>query len=151
MASHLIAVLVFALLGDSAAQPANLSGTWHLNLERSDFGNEPPPREIEVRVTHNEPAIRYTGRVVDSMGAASPIDFESVLDGKPHRMSGSAGGTLTSKRLDSRSISTEWQSADGKFRETSVVTIQEDGRSITIKRHTTGPGQSGDVLEVYEK
>ena len=139
------------MFGESPAEPANLSGTWRLVLERSDFGQEPPPREIEVKVTHNEPDIHYQGRVVYSVGASSVIDFRSTLDGKPRRMAGSAGGILKSKRLDARSISTAWKSIDGKYAETSLVTIAEDGQSITIRRHTTGPGQTADTVEVYEK
>jgi hypothetical protein len=56
------------LAGNCAGEVVNLSGTWKLNIEKSKWGKVPKPVSIVVTVVHKEPALNYTGKIVQMEG-----------------------------------------------------------------------------------
>jgi hypothetical protein len=51
------AALAAVAADPKASRPPNLSGTWQLLLEKSDFGRMPPPKSVVNVIEHKEPFI----------------------------------------------------------------------------------------------
>ena len=68
-----------SLLG---AGVVNTSGTWKLNVEKSDYGKRPKPKDITVKIEHKEPSLKYTVTGTDGEGKPLNIQFSGAIDGK---------------------------------------------------------------------
>ena len=87
------------------AKILNTSGTWKLNVEKSDFGKEPKPQSIMVKVVHKEPAFKYSVTGTNAEGQPINVEFDGAIDGKPYKETGTQGGTtVTYKRTNDSTI-----------------------------------------------
>src|SRR5881409_1675006 len=79
------------------AKILNTSGTWKLNLEKSDFGKGPKPQSIMVKVVHKEPAFKYSVTGTNAEGQPMNVEFDGAIDFNVHGLSfrvGSGDGVL---------------------------------------------------------
>ena len=76
-----------SLLG---AGVVNTSGTWKLNVEKSDYGKRPKPKDITVKIEHKEPSLKYTVTGTDGEGKPLNIEFSGAIDGKDYPVIGAA-------------------------------------------------------------
>ena len=60
-------ILAAAAWGQKAAKP-NLSGTWELDVAKSDFGAMPPPKSVLNIITHKEPFVEMDQTMVLAKG-----------------------------------------------------------------------------------
>lgn len=140
------------LAGLCAAQPANLSGTWHLNVAKSKWGNVNKPLSVMLTVQHDEPQIQYHGEVMYANEEVRNFGFSGAFDKKPHPMSRSFGdGEIVMTRIDPLTFDSVFRTADGITVETTRTSVSKDGRTLTrvVKLTTTGSTQKW--TEVYEK
>jgi hypothetical protein len=139
--------------GACAAEVVNMSGTWALNVEKSKWGQVPKPVSVVVTVDHKEPAISYTGRIVQVDGEESrEFTFQGAIDGKAYPLQRNLGdGKVILKRVDDTTITSEFTSNDGAFKENVRSTITRDGK--VLRRMMERRGTSGEMawMEVYEK
>ncbi len=74
MKRALFAIAVMLLLAPSAwtqdAKP-NFSGTWNVDLAKSDFGPAPPPESLVAVIDHKEPNVKFTTTQKGPMGEIS--------------------------------------------------------------------------------
>jgi hypothetical protein len=126
----------------------NLSGVWQLCIERSDFGGARAPQRIDVTIEHQEPYLRYSGTFVDPEGKRLPFEYEATLDGGSRF---SNGVTISSRRIDACTTTSEWRSQDGQRIETTVMKVSPDGRMLAVKRYIASPEGTLDCLELYER
>jgi len=134
------------------AQVLNLSGTWRLNLEKSDGGGLPAPKGVMVKIVHKEPALKYSVIGTDPQGQPMNFEFDGAIDGKPYKETGpGGGGTLTYKRINDYTVEGTSTSADGKTTETFTVSASKDGKVFTRKGTNKGPEGEYKFSEVYEK
>jgi hypothetical protein len=86
-----------------------LSGTWKLNLEKSTYiGNQPPKSQTNTFTGEGQQFID-TVEGVNAQGQAVKVVFQHIYDGKPHPTPGSpdwdsvaytrSGNTITFNRL----------------------------------------------------
>jgi hypothetical protein len=145
----LAAAFTLALL---AADIVNLTGTWRLNVAKSDWGKKPPPQSVVVQVQHNEPELKYSGTSVNQEGGESAFDFAGTLDGRERPSEGSYGpGKITLKRVNPFTISSEFRTNDGKYSENTVTTVSQDGKTVTRRMSVDGPDGKASWTEVYDK
>ena len=156
MSMHRLLLLTIAGLlpaGTCAAEIVNLSGDWTLNVEKSKWGKVPKPVSVVVTVEHKEPAISYTGKIVQMDGEESrDFTFKGAIDGKAYPVERTLGpGKVILKRVDDTTITSEFKSNDGKFEENVRTTVTRDGK--LMRRMMERKGTSGDQawMEVYEK
>ncbi|PYV88666.1 MAG: hypothetical protein DMG05_15200 [Acidobacteria bacterium] len=134
------------------AKILNTSGTWKLNLEKSDFGKGPKPQSIMVKVVHKEPAFKYSVTGTNAEGQPMNVEFDGAIDGKPYKETGTQGGTtVTYKRVDDSNIQGTATSSDGSTTETFTLTVSKDGKVVTRKGTVKGPQGEYTTLQVYEK
>jgi hypothetical protein len=132
-----------------AADAANLTGTWHLNVEKSKWGRKPKPQSAEVTVEHAEPRLHYKGTVVTGLnGESRSFEFTGAIDGKEYPF---GDGKITVKRVDARTTAAEYKSSDGRTVDRTRTTISEDGRTLTRQISSRGPQGNLSWTEVYEK
>jgi hypothetical protein len=132
-----------------AADAASLSGTWHLNVDKSVWGKKPKPQSVVVNIEHNEPAIKYSGVAIsDTDGGGRPFEFSGSLDAKeyPYR-----DGTITLRRIDSHTTSSVYRSRDGSVTETARTTLSRDNKTLTRVIEGQGPEGKQRWTEVYER
>ena len=134
------------------AKILNTSGTWKLNAEKSDYGKEPKPKGVMVKVVHKEPAFKYSVTGTNAEGQPINVEFDGAIDGKPYKETGPQGGaTVTYKRIDDSAIAGTATSSDGKTVETFTVTVSKDGKVVTRKATVKGPEGEYKAVQVYEK
>ena len=122
----------------------NFSGTWKLDVSKSETGSE-GIAELTVDVDHKDPVFTYTAK-----GTAGGQDFEETesftTDGKPSRDSHGANVTA---HWDGTTLVAEATGDDGSNLYTARLTLSEDGKSITrVVKQRDDPQPRH---EVYEK
>lgn len=91
----IVSALIFGFCGTATAQaksdtPANMTGVWRLNIDKSDFGNGPRPDRDKLSVftvSHSEPAISFTVSGWGTDNSSLNMSYSGALDDKFHPMS----------------------------------------------------------------
>jgi hypothetical protein len=136
----------------TAAPLGNMSGTWHLNVEKSQWGTTKKPHSVVLTLEHKEPFLKYQGTVVYANEDSRDFSFEGAVDGKEYPMVRSYGpGMITLKRVDVFTIESVYKSTDGEVIETTRTTLSMDGKSMTRKYRTRSPEGTKTWTEVYDK
>ena len=154
---HISLALSFAMAAASA-QVADISGTWHLNVDKSSWGKHTKPNGGTVRIEHHEPTLKYSGTIevrngTETSPGESTFSFTGAIDGKEYVVTGISGsGKMTFRRVNMRTIESELKSSDGTVVETAKTTVSADGKRLTreLKR---GGGSGGELswTEVYDR
>ena len=135
------------------AQVSNLSGTWKLNLKKSDFGNGPRPTKSSVyKITHKEPNLKFTVTGWGTDGTRLDMSFDGAIDGKPHPFKWNGrDARLAIKRVapnTTRGVLTLEVGPSKMELENYTLTVSKDGKSMT--RKATSMGGLTQTL-VYDK
>ncbi len=143
------AILLAGLCG---GQPANLSGSWHLNVEKSKWGSANKPHSVVLTIEHNEPNLHYHGEVVYANEDHRTFGFSGAFDKKSYPMSRSFGdGQIVLTRIDTLTFDSVFRSADGVTVESARTAISRDGKTLTRSVKLTAPGGTQKWTEVYDK
>jgi hypothetical protein len=137
----------------SSTKP-NLSGTWVLDVSKSDLGQMPAPDSRTDTIEHKEPSFKVT--VNQTGGALGQMTFtlNAVTDGK-------TVSTWTIFGSDAKSTA-QWDGntlvvhTDTKIQEdpttfVSRYTLSPDGNTLNVQGHFSGPMGEGDTKLVYTK
>jgi len=136
----------------SAQQVSNLTGTWKLNVEKSRWGNMRKPVSGMIRIEHNEPALKYTGTLVDAEQNTRTFDFDGAIDGKEYAVRRAYGdGHLAVRRINTRTTASVFRSNDGSYEQTATTTVSRDGGVLTRKLSRKGSEGDAAWTEVYDK
>jgi hypothetical protein len=147
-----IPALLVLMPGVCAGQSRDLSGSWHLNVEKSRWGSVSKPHSVVVVIAHHEPEIQYHGTVTYANEDTREFGFAGAFDGKAYRMVRSFGaGTITLHRVDESTFESSFRTDDGLTSETARTTLSRDGKTLTRKLTMRSPTDSKSWTEVYEK
>lgn len=135
-----------------AAEIANFSGQWLLNVKRSTWGTKPKPNKVVLTIEHNEPKYKYSGQVEAADETASEFAFEGAIDGREYNLK---DGTLTHKmhvrRISDDTISAEARYADGKTREVTITKLTDKGKTLVRSIRLRSPEGTASWREIYER
>lgn len=146
------ALLILATLCLGCGGSQNMSGTWKLNTEKSDWRGVRRPLSVVVTVEHREPILKYSGWVTYPDGPPRAFSFDGAIDGKPHAALRSYGpGSSQMRRFGWDVVGSDFRSADGRFRERAETVLSVDGKRMTRRLQLNGPNGREDWTEVYEK
>ena len=136
----------------SAAEVADMSGTWQLNVKRSKWGKRASPESVVLQIDHKEPKLKYTGKVTDAQGGVSTFSFDGAIDGKEYPVKeGDTERKITIKRLSPYTTTAEYKSADGKVNEVTTNTTSRDGKTLVRRVTRTDAEGKTTWTEAYDK
>jgi hypothetical protein len=144
-------LLVWASLLHAQNAKPNWSGTWKLNMEKSDFGKEPKPKEVILKMEDKAPAFKYSATVTDMEGKQFNWEWEGAVDGKPYKETGPQVANVTLKKINDSTTQGTRITADGKTTQTYTSTLSKDGKVITEKWTVKGPEGEYKQHIVWEK
>ena len=141
--------------GAQGAKP-NFSGTWHIDLAKSNFGPAPPPESMVLVVEHKEPGIKIKSTQKSTMGEMVN-DRSLTTDGKPNvntirTYEGDQIVTSTSK-WDAGKFVTSYQYEVQGMKADVVDTweLSANGAVLTIKRDITAGADTFTIQTVFNK
>lgn len=135
-----------------AAQPANLSGNWQLNVSRSKWGNVNKPVSVMLTIEHQEPKLSYHGTVQYANEDERDFGFSGAIDGKPYAMSRSFGnGEIVLVRVDDRTVDSTFRTPDGNYVETARTILSRDGSVLERRLKLVSPEGTKRWTEIYER
>jgi hypothetical protein len=136
----------------SAGVKPNFSGTWKLDVSKSDFGVLPPDNSRTVVIDHSDPMLKLA---VSADGAQGKQDFtlNFTTDGK--EATNNAGG-LELKSILTWESSTLVDNTKLKFQDQDVTVkeiwlLSDDGKTLTQNAHYMSPMGEMDTKMVYLK
>jgi hypothetical protein len=140
---------VFAACALAESPPAFV-GTWKLNLAKSDYAGQTPPRLV---VQKNEAVGDAVRQITDGIGAdGKPFhtEYTAKFDGKEYPVTGGPPGeTIALERVDART--SEWIWRNGAHVVSAGQTVYSpDGRERTL-RFTIRGGKEARITAVYER
>ncbi len=149
----LIAAISLSPVAFAADQPANMGGTWKLNVDKSKWGKRDKPTQGDIQIEQHDPSFKYKGSVLNADGSdVRRFEFDGAIDGKSYPVSGPEGaGSITIKRVDANTIQSHYASKDGKVTEDATTSISRDGKELTRRIHRKGPNGDFTWTEVYDK
>jgi hypothetical protein len=142
-----------SMIHTGGSQP-NLTGTWKLDIPKSNFGQIPPPTSQTDTIDDSEPAVKI---VEDQKGGMmGDMNLTSTLstDGKETTSPGMGGAPTTSTAhwdgvalvVDSK---LSFQGTDVKVKDT--YTLSSDGKTLTEVTHVESGMGNFDSTSVYDK
>lgn len=160
--SMAIATGLFAF--KSTEKPVNFTGTWVLNIEKSELGNAPIPKtgKSMIKILQQQPALIMEKSMTDSTGKVHAAVDTINFDGKPKTLNAGNGQRLQ------RTITQQWSAdqqimtlaskftADNngepvEFNGTEIWKMSEDGKVLTIVNETVLPDRTDKITLVYTK
>ena len=142
-----------AMIHTGSGSP-NLSGTWKLNIPKSNFGQIPPPASQVNTIEDNEPTVKIS--VDQKGGMAGDSTTASTIDtsGKETKNPGFGGADVLSTAhwegvslvIDSKM---NFQGNDMKIKDT--YTLSGDGKVLTEVAHVESGMGNFDITSVYDK
>jgi hypothetical protein len=137
----------------TAGVAPNLSGTWKLNIAKSDFGPVPPPDSRVDTIEDNEPAIKLTSvRSGGPMGDGT-ITTNFFTDGRESTTNIMGNDAKTTAHWDGGALTvnvkTTMQGSDAAFK--NVYTLVADGKSLMIASHISISMGEFDLKLVFDK
>lgn len=131
----------------------NLTGIWKLNVEKSDFGQFPPPDSRTDKITDNEPSVRIdvaqTGGIMGGMEFT--MDFSA--DGKETTSTMFGNDVKHTAHWDGNGlvVDSKMESQEGNIQFTSTYTLGGDGKTLSVATHFSGPQGDSDMKMVFDK
>ncbi len=142
-----------AMMHMSSGTP-NLTGTWKLNLTKSNFGQMPGPASQMDTIEDNEPTVKIT--MDQKGGMMGDINTTETLstDGKPTTSTGMGDAKVTSTTswnggslvIDSK---TDFQGNAVTIKDT--LTLSPDGKTLTEATHVESGMGNFDSTSVFDK
>jgi hypothetical protein len=144
------AVCAFPLSGQTAASKPDLSGKWHLNLDKSwqAGGARLHYQSIVLEIDHREPAIRIV-QTVD--GGAKVIPIEVKTDGVPVKSNILGGEAISWAKWENHTLVSYLRRDTGGGRMLEIVrrlSVSADGKTMTAIREQKG---AADIAEYWDK
>lgn len=135
--------LALALPAAAAAQAPDLTGTWVLQVDKSDFGMMPAPTSRTDVITHKEPSLTIKRSITTANGDLSS-DLVYATDGKPWKNTMSDGNELNSTLKWEGPVlvvTSTLNTPQGEATITDRFSLSADGKTMTQDRVIAIAGQ----------
>jgi hypothetical protein len=130
----------------------NLSGTWVLNVSKSDFGPLPAPDSETHKITHADPDLKVNVAQKGQMGDVS-YDEAFNTDGKEmtNNVAGNEFKSTAKWDGDDLTVDTKGSFNGTDFTAKDRWTVSADGKTLTVTRHIISAMGEMDMKELFEK
>ena len=147
-------VLMAATVVAQGAKP-NLSGTWTLDLSKSDFGGVPTPTAMVLTIDHKEPTLKIKSEQKSEMGDVAN-ERTLTTDGKPNTNKIRAGQgdqmvTSTTKWDGQKLVSTYTMDIGVSADFVDTWELSSDGKVLTVLRDIKAGADAIAIKTVFTK
>ena len=141
----LVVVVCVAVLTVTVFAADNFSGTWKLNLQKSQYSPGPPPRSLTSTLQVMGDTASFTFDGYDSNGdSIIPEELSIKLDGKDYPVADDpTRDTVAMKKIDDYTTE-ETDKKNGKVTTITRTVYAKDGKSRTAT--TTGKNVQGQSV-----
>jgi hypothetical protein len=154
----LAAALVLLLAAPAVSQSAkpDFSGTWTLDVAKSDFGPAPAPKSIVHLVEHKEPSLKISSTQVTEQGETTNVRNIST-DGKENTNTMRAMGVEQDVKSTTKWDGTKLVTAakvDFQGMTTDILDsweLSSDGQSLTLAREFKTSQGNFSQKQVFNK
>ena len=129
------------------AEP-NFTGSWMLNLSKSQYGKFPAPEVMLRSVTYAAGTLTMSTYQKGAQGEVT-TELKYSTDGKPS-INGESRGTAIWQG-DTLVIESSREAQGAKLSQKDQWTLSPDGKTLTISTHVSLPSGEFDVKQVFEK
>jgi hypothetical protein len=141
-------VVLAALLMLPLAAAPNLSGSWILNVAKSQYGQFPAPEIMLRQIQHNDPALSMSTYQKGAQGEVTTqltytTDGKLVVNGPNEGSAHWEGDKLV--------IETSRDYQGTRLTQREEWTLSVDGKTLNIATHVKLPNGEFDVKQVFEK
>ena len=146
-----LAVLACAVSAAAQSKP-NFSGTWKLNLDKSDFGVLPPSSGRTDVVDHQDPSLKVS---VSDAAAQGQQDYTLMLTTDGKEATNHPGGlemkSIANWEGSNLVVNTKLQFQGNDVGIKTTWTLSDDGKTLTESAHLTSPMGETDQKLLFEK
>jgi len=131
----------------------NLTGTWKLDVSKSEFGAMPGPSSMTRVITHNDPAMTVKTTQAGQRGEFT-TELKYTTDGKESVNTTRMGEvkSLVSWEGDTLVVKYKLNTPNaGELNFEERWDVEADGKSMTVKTKVTGTGEPMNRKMVFTK
>ena len=147
-----IAILYAGAMSAGASRP-DFTGTWKLNLSKSDLGPMPPPSAMTLAIIQKDPELKVTTKI--SGGPQGDLDYDAkyTTDGKEsiNRLAGRDARSKANWEGDTLTIDTKADFGGVDVDILSRWNLSEGGKVLKQTAHVTTAQGNFDPSYVFEK
>jgi len=135
-----------------AQQKPDFSGTWKLNVAKSDFGALPGPASRTDVITHKEPSLT-NDVTAEGAGGKQQYTVKYTTDGKEVTNQMGPREVKSTMKWEGSNlvISSKFMYNDSEVNAQSTWTLSGDGKTLTISTHYASSMGETDQKAVLEK
>jgi hypothetical protein len=152
-AAALLAIALAVPAVSAARQVPNLTGTWVLQADKSDFGMMAAPQSRTDVIDHQEPKLTIKRTMLTAAAGESQVNLVYAVDGKPHKNMAGPSELTSTLSWEGRTLVTvsTVDTQQGQVTITDRLTLSEDGRTLTQQRTLSAQGQEAKQTMVLVK
>ncbi len=146
--------LLTAALGLSHAQAkTDFSGTWKLDMSKSDFGPLPPPDSLTEKISHQDPSLKANISSTGGMQGDATYDVAYTTDGKEcvNKVGDNEFKSTLKWDGDDLVVDTKGSFGGTDFTSKDRWNLSSDGKTLTVTRHLTSAMGEADMKETFAK
>lgn len=137
----------------AAVRAPDLSGTWELDVARSNYGMMPAPQKGTLVIEHREPALKVTATQVSERGERTTTSSYTT-DGRESRNTNAMGAEAVSVLKWEGAVLTNQTKAQMMGNDITIAerwSLAADGRTLTIARKIAAPMGEMEMSSVYTR
>ncbi len=135
-----MAFLALGAVSSWGAAKPDFSGEWVLNMVRSEFGAQAPPKKLSQKIEHKDPALKVTQTEISPLDQAVKFESSYSTDGK-EAANNVLGSTVksTAKWEGDELVIHSWSEFAGrKVDIQDRLRLTENGDTVIVQRVATG-------------
>lgn len=135
-----------------AADKPDLSGTWTIELDKSDFGMMPPPSKMERKVAHKDPQITINTLQVTPRGERNS-ETKYTTDGKENEVQLMGRPAKVTAKWDGSAlvVTTKLAVEGAEVVQVERWSLSSDGKTLTSEGTLSSPMGENKTKLVFNK
>lgn len=136
-----------------AQAKTDFSGTWKLNVAKSEFGPIPPPESMIEKIAHQDPSIKASVAATGGPQGDMNYDVAYTTDGKECVNHIGKGELKSILKWDGDDLVVDSTGSFGgnEFTSKGRWSLSSDGKTMTVTQHLSSAMGEADMKTVFDK